>query len=374
MSHPELRSWRGESAVISEAEIAALLPDSQTALIEFLCSKDQTLLLIATRGADAAHPRISAFPLAISRDALAKRAGAFRVLLEQRDPGFRPAARELFRTLLGPAAGALRGKTRIQMVADGPLWELPFQALVDGAGKYWVESVTLAWAPSLTFLRDQTQSPAHAAASLGLLAFADPAATGAPAVPVLREQVARIAALYGKSAVVRTGAAADEASFRRLAPSANVIHLATHGIADSENAMRSRLLLARSASSGSASDSGGETSQDGWLEAWELMRLDLNADIAILSACETGRGHIAEGEGLVGLTWALFVSGVRHAVVSQWRVESQSTTALMTGLHKGLRRGDGPAVALRASVLALMKDPRYRHPFYWGAFVAAGNF
>jgi CHAT domain-containing protein len=101
--------------------------------------------------------------------------------------------------------------------------------------------------------------------------------------------------------------------------------------------------------------------------------MELHADVAVLSACETGRGRVTEGEGLVGLTWALFASGVRNVVVSQWRVETESTTALMTSLHRGLRSGQTPAVALRGSVLALMKDPRYRHPFYWGAFVAAGN-
>jgi CHAT domain-containing protein len=292
-------------------------------------------------------------------------------LLEQRDPGFRGEARELFRRLLEPAAAALRGKTRIQFVPDGPLTELPFQALVDRTGKYWIETVTLAWAPSLTFLHDQARRhPAQRSAgeAIDLLALGDPAAPGVPPIPILREQVARIAALYPRSAVVRTGAAADEAAFRQFAPNARVLHLATHGIADAENAMRSRLLLARSEGEGAA------TSGDGWLEAWELMRLDLNADVAVLSACETGRGYTAEGEGLVGLTWALFVAGVHHTVVSQWRVESQSTTALMTKLHRGLQRGESPAAALRLSTLALMKDARYRHPFYWGAFVAAGNF
>jgi CHAT domain-containing protein len=277
-------------------------------------------------------------------------------------------ARELYRLLLEPAAAALRGKTSIQLVADGPLWELPFQALISPAGKYWVETVTLAWAPSLTFLRDQTIRSRGVAPSLALFALGDPAVPGAPAIPALRRQVLGLASLYPNSSVVRTGVEANEATFRQYAPAARVIHVASHGIADRENAMRSRLLLAGSP------DVGADTSHDGWLEAWELMALDLKADTAVLSACETGRGHVADGEGLVGLTWALFAAGVHHTVVSQWRVESQSTTTLMAGLHRRMRDGEGPAAALRSSVLALMKDARYRHPFYWGAFVAAGNF
>jgi CHAT domain-containing protein/tetratricopeptide (TPR) repeat protein len=365
VTHPELRTWRGESPVIDEAQLGSSITDDKTAWVEFLCSKDSTLLFVIARGASAEHPSVHVFPIAISRDALAKRTERFRSLLEKRDPGFRAEAAGLFRLLLGPAAGALQGKTLVHMVADGPLWELPFQALTDRAGRYWLETVTLAWAPSLTFLRDRKNTPASTGGS-DLVAFGDPSIPGSPSIPLLREQIARIAALYDPAKTsVRLGAQADEKAFRQLAPDARVIHLATHGIADPENAMRSRVLLARSGSTG--------TSEDGWLEAWELTRMELHADVAVLSACETGRGRVTEGEGLVGLTWALFASGVRNVVVSQWRVETESTTVLMTSLHKGLRSGQTPAVALRGSVLALMKDPRYRHPFYWGAFVAAGN-
>ena len=75
---------------------------------------------------------------------------------------------------------------------------------------------------------------------------------------------------------------------------------------------------------------------------------------------------------MVGPTWTLFVAGVKTAVVSQWRVDSASTTQFMVGLHQRLRSGLKPAEALRVSVLALMKDERYRHPMYWSAFVVAG--
>ena len=160
---------------------------------------------------------------------------------------------------------------------------------------------------------------------------------------------------------MRTGAEARESAFEHDAPGARILHLAAHGVMDRQNPLHSRILL--------APESGRE---DGWLEAWELMRMNLNADLAVLSACESGRGRAAEGEGLVGLTWTLFVAGVKTAIVSQWRVDSSSTTALMTGLHARLRRGEKPAEALRGAILSLMKDERYRHPMYWSAFVSAG--
>ncbi len=364
VTHPELRTWRGESPVVSGGDLAALVRDRRTAVIEYVCANDRTLLLVVTAG--AAGPVISTFPIAIAREELGRRTERFRSMLEKRDPAFRAEAAALYRLLLGPAAGVLRGRGAIDLVADGPLWELPFQALVDPAGKYWVESVALRWTPSLSFLRDRALGQTGPRPAMDLAAFGDPANAGSPAVPLLREQVIRIASLYGaEKRTVLVGEKADEAAFRELAPGARILHLATHGIADRDNAMRSRVLLAAGASGG--------TGNDGWLEAWELMRLELHAEVAVLSACETGRGTSAEGEGLVGLTWALFAAGVRNVVVSQWRVESESTTALMTGLHRGLRGGADPAEALRGAALALMKDPRYRHPFYWGAFIASGS-
>ncbi len=72
---------------------------------------------------------------------------------------------------------------------------------------------------------------------------------------------------------------------------------------------------------------------DGLLQAWELMALDLRADLVVLSACETARGRVAPGEGLIGLSWALFVAGSPASIVSQWKVESASTAELMQQFH-----------------------------------------
>jgi CHAT domain-containing protein len=94
----------------------------------------------------------------------------------------------------------------------------------------------------------------------------------------------------------------------------------------------------------------------------------------VLAACETGRGRVAPGEGLVGTTWALFVAGSQSLVVSQWKVEATSTTELMAAFHRGLARGDGrTADHLRAASLELRRDPRFAHPFYWAGFVLVGS-
>jgi len=119
---------------------------------------------------------------------------------------------------------------------------------------------------------------------------------------------------------------------------------------------------------------------DGLLEAREIMDLDLRADLVVLSACETARGHIGDGEGVIGLTWAFFVAGTPTTVVSQWQVDSSSTTALMLAFHRarlGPATGAAPAVstaaALRNAMLGLLRGGPYRHPFYWAGFVVVGD-
>jgi CHAT domain-containing protein len=117
------------------------------------------------------------------------------------------------------------------------------------------------------------------------------------------------------------------------------------------------------------------------LEAWEILNLDLKADLAVLSACETARGRIGAGEGMIGLTWALFVAGVPTTVVSQWKVRSDSTAELMVEFHRLLQARDAKgaprlsrAEALRQAALKLLNSSQYRHPFFWAGFVLVGDW
>src|ERR1044072_4323946 len=102
------------------------------------------------------------------------------------------------------------------------------------------------------------------------------------------------------------------------------------------------------------------------------MNMHLNTDLAVLSACETGNGRISPGEGVMGMSWAFFVAGTRSMVVSQWRVNSASTSQLMKNFYEALalrRNGGNKSEALREASIRLLKRPRYRHPFYWAGFV-----
>jgi CHAT domain-containing protein len=97
--------------------------------------------------------------------------------------------------------------------------------------------------------------------------------------------------------------------------------------------------------------------------------------MVILSACETARGKLSSGEGVIGMSWALFIAGVPTTVASQWKVESSSTTDLMLEFHRQLLNGKqiSKAEALRRASLKLLKTNQYKHPSYWAGFVIVGD-
>jgi CHAT domain-containing protein len=169
---------------------------------------------------------------------------------------------------------------------------------------------------------------------------------------------------------VLIGRQADEKSFKALAPQYATIHLATHGVLDNRDPLNSYLLLTKTDA---------DTENDGLLHAREIMDLQLDADLAVLSACETGNGRISPGEGVVGISWAFLVAGTRSVVVSQWRVNSASTSQLMKNFYYALARQTdlrerNKSQALREASLHVLNDRRCRHPFYWAGFLlVSGN-
>ncbi|MDX2042504.1 MAG: CHAT domain-containing tetratricopeptide repeat protein [Acidobacteriota bacterium] len=382
-AHPELRAQRGEAPIIKTEELAAMV-DDKTALLEFTVTGQAAYLFVITKATGKTQPEIRVHTLPIKQDELTKQANDFRQQLASLDLGFRASAKRLHESLLKPASAQLAGKTRLVIVPDAALWELPFQALIAGDNRYLIETAAVSYAPSLTVLREM-QSKRNGRGT-GLLAFGNPA-FNAEAVeratiakrdekltplPEAETEVKALAQLHGAASRVFIGAEASEARLKSEAANAGILHFATHGILNDSAPLYSHLALA----AGDKTEDGQK--EDGMLEAWELLRMDLKADLAVLSACETARGKIGAGEGVIGLSWAMFVAGVPSTVVSQWKVESSSTRDLMVAFHRNLKgAGNKPGLpkseALRQSVLSLLKKPTTNHPFYWAGFVLVGN-
>jgi CHAT domain-containing protein/Tfp pilus assembly protein PilF len=378
-AHPELRAQRGDAPVVKGDEIAALLPNAGSALLEYLVTDEMTYLFAITKSAG-----LQGYELPIKRDELIKQTESFRRQLAGRDLGFRASARGLYQLLLKPAEAQLRGKTNLIIAPDDKLWDLPFQALLTQAGRYVLESSAVSYVPSLTVLREmkaqrnrrRAETTGPAVLALGnptigketieraALALRDEKLTP---LPEAEKEVKALGQLYGNArSKIYIGAEAREDRLKAEAAQARVLHFATHGILNNASPMYSHLILAQ-----------GDKNEDGLLEAWELMRLDLRADLAVLSACETARGRFGAGEGVIGLTWALFIAGVPSTVVSQWKVESNRTRELMLGFHQRLMASSKAkmtkAEALRQAALKLMKNPGASHPFYWAGFVLVGD-
>jgi CHAT domain-containing protein len=299
---------------------------------------------------------------------LTARIQRFRDALAARDLAVAGSARELHRVLLGPAREALAGRSRLVVVPDGPLWELPFAALAPGPGRYLLDDAAIALAPSLTTLIALEAARPAATSGDRLFALGNPSDPELPPLPETERQVLALARLYGPArSAVRLRGDAREAAVKAQAGAFSILHFAMHGEADDASPMYSSLRLAREPE---------DAAEDGRLEAHELIQLPLRADLAVLSACETGRGRVGGGEGMIGLSWAFLVAGARNAVVSHWRVDAASTEALMIGLHRRLLEGRGErdaSVALRAAARAVRADPRFRHPFYWAGFSLVGS-
>lgn len=393
--HPELKVKRGEAEILKLDEAGAFLPDAGTAALEFVVTEERTSLFVMTKNAPGSQPSaaIKVFTVPIKQKDLEERVKQFRAQVAERDQTFAKNALALYQLLLKPALTLLRNKTTLIIVPDGPLWELPFQALQSSGGRYLLKDHAVFYAPSLTVLREmvrlrrQNRVPT---ANPALLAVGNPAlgdqtvklvedaTMGERLVPLpaAQRQAEELGRLYGQQrSKVYVGADATEERVKAESANYNILHLAAHGALDNRSPMYSNIVLAQTGYKGK---------EDGLLEAWELMRLDLKADLAVLSACETARGHVAGGEGVIGLSWALFVAGCPTTVVSQWKVNDQSTADLMVEFHRQLKMHSAPkaaslnsrastAQALRQAALKLLGKSQYQHPYYWAGFIVVGD-
>jgi CHAT domain-containing protein/Tfp pilus assembly protein PilF len=403
-AHPELKAKRGLLPPFVLEEATALIQDYQSAILEYVVTEDQTFLFLLTKSPTRnTRLQLDVYSIEIKKSLLSDIVKEFRDLLSVNHPGFRSSGRRLYDLLIRPAEQALKGKTSVCFVPDDLLWELPFQALQAPSDQYLLELYAIHYAPSLQVLGEMRKKATDISASpvskrrnydsasipdrklLGqLYAVGNPAFGGDTlmhaqtvrntpfvSLPETEKEVQAIGAeVYGsKASSVHVGTDAREDVVKAEMDKYRIVHFATHGVLDDRNPLYSYLLLATDQNS----------KEDGLLEARELMEMELSAEMVVLSACDTARGYVSSGEGIIGMTWALHVAGVPTILASQWKVPSETTTKLMVAFHTNItqmRSGKrmSKAEAWRQAALEMIKDPRYRmKPFYWGGFVVVGN-
>jgi CHAT domain-containing protein len=273
----------------------------------------------------------------------------------------------LHQLLIQPIADLLPidPNAHVVFIPQSSLFMVPFAALQDTQGRYLIEKHTILYAPAIQVL-DLTRQQRQRLKGQGSLVVGFPRTgliVGNPAriVPPLAEaekEAVAISALLKTQPI--TGEQATKAAILAKMPDAQIIHLATHAIYKEEGNLGLQSSLAFAST----------PQNSGSITAGEILDLKLNANLAVLSACNTGRGEIT-GDGVIGLSRSFVAAGVPSLVVSLWSIEDSSTTVLMTQFYQNLLQNPDKAQALRQAMLSTAKQ--YPLPKHWAAFSLIGE-
>ncbi len=396
-----------ESLAAVQKEILDKDKDKDTALLAYSLGEERSYLWLIRRG--SVETRELPAQKEIERLAHAVIDSFSQVPQRAQAAALDRAFSQLGRAVLGPVAGAL-GKDRLLIVADGALQRVPFAALpvpsplggVERPLLFDHEIVNLPSASVLALLRQETAHRARPPKTVAVLGdgvynrdderlpeAVRRAPRIAPAAPL--SDLERSARDLGIAGFDRLKASREEAeAILRLVPpgqglkalgfDANlqlatsgelaqyqVVHFATHAIADLQHPELSGIVL-------SLFDSAGRP-QNGFLRAYEIYNLNLPVDLVVLSACRTAVGPEIRGEGSSGLTRGFMYAGAPRVLVSLWNVSDKATARLMERFYRNLlHQGMRPAAALRAAQLEMLQDAAWKAPYYWAGFILQGEW
>jgi CHAT domain-containing protein/tetratricopeptide (TPR) repeat protein len=366
---------------VSFSSLPKLARASDSVILNYVVTEDHLYLFVAD--AKGVYP----YRLAITRQELD--ITSRRLLKQLSSPNGEALpllASHLYAVLVGVAEPHLRSARTLSILPDGPLWNVPFAALVrdkGGIAPYLVERYALTYAPSATALREflrrdrtgvqlgfpRTRHVAvlcNPTASQGLTAdgrgesfrsiMSDHAVANLHSSDV---EAAYIRSVDPIGTAVFHGQAATPERARMALGQYSTVHFATHARTVKDSPMSSYLLLARDAGGG-----------DGVLEARDLAAIKIRARFIVFAACGSAQGRNVSGEGLVGLTWAAFIGGAASQMASLWDVQDRATADLMAGFYRNRSTARSPAIALQRAQCNMIR--RGYRPFQWAAFIVLG--
>lgn len=253
------------------------------------------------------------------------------------------------------------GVTRLYVVPDGALHRLPFEALVLRDGRRLLQAYDIEILPSIRLLARATPPPTRSRAPR-IVAFGDAiysATSGLPPLPASGVEASRVAAL-DTGGILRLGRDASEAQLKVQAQrGVNILHLATHTTVSDARISGSVMHL-------SAADN-----EDGEVTVGEIARLDLDADLVVLSACRTAGGIVLRGEGLQGMTAPFLQAGARNVLATRWTVRDRELLPLMAAIYARLAAGSTVGDAVHeARVASIMRG---EGPRQWASLMLVGD-
>ena len=370
-------------------EVKAICPDKNTVILEYSVGDSSSCLWIITQ----TDHRLFRIP---ERKKLQEQIETIRFALL--DPGqgisefFTQAGSILYEELIKPAEPFLSKKSNLVIIPDGILNYLPFEVLLTDNkeniqnGSYsglpfLIKKYPISYGQSASVIKSLLSENEAGKIKPGdkkLIAFGDPVyekpdslltASGKSfnRLEYSGQEITKIASFFkkGDSEIYLRENATEENVKKSNLEKFNYLHFATHGLIDEDKPDLSSLVLTK----------GPNSAEDGFLQSAEIFNLNLNADLVVLSACQTGLGKMVRGEGIVGLTRAFMYAGTSSVLVSLWSVSDLSTANLMEEFYRNLIKNKlSKTDALRKAQLALLSDEKFAHPFYWAPFVLFGNW
>jgi CHAT domain-containing protein len=343
---PELASLVTVNS-LTLSEVQALL-DKETVLEYFLTDEKTLIWLITKDNAEVYQVDIGGDSLKVMvedyRSSIAKLSD-----IDEQSSAF-------YNLLIAPAVKKIETE-KLVIIPHGILHYLPFQALQDEKGKYLLEKYQISYLPSASMMKyiiPKKRRKGKKVLALGNPKLDNP---GYASITFAEKEVKAISKQYRKSKIF-IGEDATEDNFRELAPDYDILHLACHAELNSAYPLFSGLLLSSN------------EEHDGELDVHELFTMDLNAYLVVLSACQTGLGHLTNGDELVGLSRAFIYAGTPSIISSLWMVEDESTSFLMERFYTHLQKKN-KAKSLRMAQLETKE--KYEHPLYWAPFVLVGD-
>lgn len=352
---------------------------SNTAFFELFSGKEETYLFILTNDSYSLGNRIKSSKL----DSIIS---AYRTsLLDYQNQSWQETSISLYHAFLKSPIEQLDAQIEhIVFIQDGSISGVPIESLViNQEGKLLLEEMMVSYSPSLSVLNlgqnferrkvkkafaafapSYDQMAVNTEDTLGSPQFSMLVRSGNYHLPGAQEEVREIQALTGGT--VYLGDDANEHTFKLISNQFQVLHLSMHAILEDKNPSFSRLLF-----------SPVDDLEDGFLFTNELTSLNFNADLAVLSACNTGSGQLKKGEGVLSLARAFNYAGIPATIHSLWKVPDDATKSIMIAFYEQLKAGKSKAEALHeAKKLYLLGEvvAERKHPYFWAGFVLNGNW
>ena len=264
---------------------------------------------------------------------------------------------KLYNYLISPVGNRLDGISNLVIIPNGSLHFLPFQALKNPNGEYLVQNFNLVYAPSASVYKICNDRIVKSGSRFMGMALSDLSVENMPGLPGTEDELRKILPLFPDN-ISAFGMQGTESFVKKNAGSSNFIHFATHGSYNYRQPLYSHLLLP-------ASDE-----DDGLLNVYEVLEMNINAKLVTLSACETGLGNISKGDELTGLSRAFLFAGSSSVIVSLWAVADYPTSLLMSAFYSYLKEHPVQE-ALTLAQRDVLKI--YPQPLYWSPFILIGN-